>query len=53
MSCATPLSTASFFGAVLGFLRNYAADHFPRHRTVRRIEVDGDRPHFEADAHLA
>lgn len=24
-----------------------AADHFPQHRVVRRIEVDGDRPYFE------
>ncbi|CAM3062353.1 TauD/TfdA family dioxygenase [Prescottella defluvii] len=30
-----------------------AADHFPQHRVVRRIEVDGDRPYFERDEHLA
>ncbi|BCN60872.1 TauD/TfdA dioxygenase family protein [Prescottella equi] len=24
-----------------------AADHFPRYRTVRRIEIDGDRPYFD------
>ena len=28
-----------------------AADHFPQHRTVRRIEIDGDRPYFDPDAH--
>ena len=27
-----------------------AADHFPQHRSIRRIEVDGDRPYFDADA---
>ncbi|WP_305091375.1 TauD/TfdA family dioxygenase [Prescottella sp. R16] len=30
-----------------------AADHFPQHRTVRRIEIDGDRPYFDRDAHPA
>lgn len=30
-----------------------AADHFPQHRTVRRIEVDGDRPFFDPAADLS
>lgn len=30
-----------------------AADHFPQHRTVCRIEIDGDRPYFDPEAHLA
>jgi taurine dioxygenase len=29
------------------------ADHFPQRRTVRRIEVDGDRPYFDPDAKAA
>jgi taurine dioxygenase len=24
-----------------------AGDHFPQHRSIRRIEVDGDRPYFD------
>ena len=27
-----------------------AGDHFPQHRSIRRIEVDGDRPYFDPDA---
>jgi len=26
-----------------------AGDHFPQHRCIRRIEVDGDRPFFDPD----
>lgn len=27
-----------------------AADHFPQYRTIRRIEIDGDRPYFDPEA---
>jgi taurine dioxygenase len=27
-----------------------AADHFPQHRSIRRIEVDGDRPYYDPAA---
>ena len=27
-----------------------AADHFPQHRVVRRVEIDGDRPFFNPAA---
>lgn len=27
-----------------------AADHFPQHRSIRRIEIDGDAPYFDAEA---
>ena len=27
-----------------------AADHWPQARSIRRIEVDGDRPYFDPDA---
>lgn len=27
-----------------------AADHFPQHRVVRRVEIDGDRPFFDPAA---
>ncbi len=30
-----------------------AADHFPQRRHVRRVEVDGDRPYFDAGAAAA
>lgn len=26
-----------------------AADHFPQHRAIRRVEIDGDRPYFDPE----
>jgi taurine dioxygenase len=31
-------------------LHRAAADHFPYRRVVRRLEIDGDRPYFDAAA---
>ena len=28
-------------------LHRSAADHFPQHRIIRRLEIDGDRPYFD------
>ena len=34
-------------------LHRAAADHFPHPRTIRRLEIDGDRPYFDPDAAAA